>query len=412
MSYTKHNFTTGGIVQAAPFNEMEDQIASNESNIGVINTSLSSVLTQIATLIPQLVFSSASHNGAATVTAINNAITAMNASTPITTTYSITKTLSNCSISNNASTITSGSSYSATVSANNGYTLSAVTVTMGGNNITSSAYNSSTGAISIASVSGNIVITGTAEASAQTTVYTVTNTLTHCTNSNSAVSAAENAAYSGTLSADTGYTLGTATVTMGGVDITSSAYSNGAISIAAVTGNIVITASATAVQPAYTANAVYTNFTATGARFSTDNLSINFTAGDYVEAKINATACTTDATNIFTVAKSGSNDYLDYSTGEGVLIYKRLQSGVDKILFRVKDTANSVAIDKWVIPANMSDLTIKLDKNGVYLDGTKVSGISASDLAFLTGQSAIAVGARASKLSYATYSSVTIYRAS
>ena len=250
-----------------------------------------------------------------------------------------------------------------------------------------------------------------AAASAQATVYTVTNTLTHCTNSNSAASAAENAAYSGTLSADTGYTLGTATVTMGGVDITSSAYSNGAISIAAVTGNIVITASATAAQPTYAANAVYTNFTATGARFSTDNLSVNFANGDYVEAKIDATACTTDATNIFTVAKSGSNDYLDYSTGEGVLIYKRLQSGVDKILFRVKDTANSVAIDKWVIPADMSDLTIKLDKDGVYLDGTKVSGISASDLAFLTGQSAIAVGARASKLSYATYESVTVYRA-
>ena len=378
-----------------------------------MKTALSAVLTQLSQLIPKLAFTDASHNGAATVSAISAAISAMSGSgTP--TAYTVTKALSNCAISNAAVSVTQGSSYSATLTANSGYTLGTVTVTMGGTDITFSAYNSTTGAISIASVTGNIVITASAAASAQATVYTVTNTLTNCTNSNNAASAAENAAYSGTLSADTEYTLGTVTVTMGGTDITSSAYNSvtGAVSIASVTGNIVITASAAATQPTYTPQAVYTNFTATGARFSTDNLSVNFANGDYVEAKIDATACTTDATNIFSIARSGSNDYLDYSTGEGVLIYKRLQSGVDKILFRVKDTANSVGIDKWVIPADMSDLTIKLDKDGVYLDGTKVSGISASDLAFLTGQSAIAVGARASKLSYATYSSVTIYRAS
>ena len=33
MSYTKHNFATGGTIQAAPFNEMEDQIAANETAI-------------------------------------------------------------------------------------------------------------------------------------------------------------------------------------------------------------------------------------------------------------------------------------------------------------------------------------------------------------------------------------------
>ncbi|MBQ7655028.1 MAG: hypothetical protein IJS41_00820, partial [Clostridia bacterium] len=33
MSYTKHNFVTGGAILAAPFNEMEDQIAANEAAI-------------------------------------------------------------------------------------------------------------------------------------------------------------------------------------------------------------------------------------------------------------------------------------------------------------------------------------------------------------------------------------------
>ena len=33
MSYTKHNFVTGGTIQAAPFNEMDDQILANETAI-------------------------------------------------------------------------------------------------------------------------------------------------------------------------------------------------------------------------------------------------------------------------------------------------------------------------------------------------------------------------------------------
>ena len=73
----------------------------------------------------------------------------------------------------------------------------------------------------------------------------IVNTLTHVTNSNSATSIEDSTAYSAALTADTGYTLGMVTITMGGTDITSTAYSNGSISIASVTGDIVITAVAT-----------------------------------------------------------------------------------------------------------------------------------------------------------------------
>lgn len=80
------------------------------------------------------------------------------------------------------------------------------------------------------------------------TIYTVTNTLTHVTNSNNASTATSGSSYSGTLSAASGYTITTVTITMGGVNITSTAYSNGTVSIASVSGNIVITASATEQQ--------------------------------------------------------------------------------------------------------------------------------------------------------------------
>jgi hypothetical protein len=76
--------------------------------------------------------------------------------------------------------------------------------------------------------------------------YTITNSLTNATNSNSASSIAEGSPYSATITANSGYELISVTVTMGGTDITASAVSGGDIYIASVTGDVVITAIATA----------------------------------------------------------------------------------------------------------------------------------------------------------------------
>ena len=86
------------------------------------------------------------------------------------------------------------------------------------------------------------IITVNEEIHDPTAHRSITNSLTHVTNSNASVSVEEGAAYTATLSADTGYTLNSVTITMGGTDITSTAYSNGSINIASVTGDIVITA--------------------------------------------------------------------------------------------------------------------------------------------------------------------------
>lgn len=77
------------------------------------------------------------------------------------------------------------------------------------------------------------------------TMYAITNTLTHCTTNNTATSIVSGGAYAATITAAEGYTLGTVTVTMGGTDISSTAVSGGAITIPAVTGAVVITATAT-----------------------------------------------------------------------------------------------------------------------------------------------------------------------
>lgn len=82
--------------------------------------------------------------------------------------YTVTNTLTNCTSNNSATTATQGTSYTATITANSGYTLdgATVSVTMGGTNITSTAY--ADGVITIDNVTGDIVVTVEAVASGPT----------------------------------------------------------------------------------------------------------------------------------------------------------------------------------------------------------------------------------------------------
>ena len=185
-----------------------------------------------------------------TITASSNGVTSKtinvtikNIDTPPANTYTITRNLSNCACSNSANSVTQGSSYSATLSANSGYQLGKVTITMGGNDITNTAY--SNGNINISNVTGNIVITANATAVEAPSSYSITANLTHCKSSNAAKNISAGLGYVTNITADNGYTISLITVTMGGTDITSSALKSGnQIYIPHVTGNIVITASA------------------------------------------------------------------------------------------------------------------------------------------------------------------------
>ena len=82
------------------------------------------------------------------------------------------------------------------------------------------------------------------QVSEDTTYYTITNHLTNVTTSSSTAQVAQGTAYAATLTVPEGYSMGAVTVTMGGVDITADVYSDGAINIPAVTGDVVVTASA------------------------------------------------------------------------------------------------------------------------------------------------------------------------
>ena len=78
----------------------------------------------------------------------------------------VTNSLSHVSSSNAASAVAVGSAYSATLTADEDYTMSNVIVIMNGADVTSTAYTEGTGVISIASVTGNIVVSAVATANA------------------------------------------------------------------------------------------------------------------------------------------------------------------------------------------------------------------------------------------------------
>ena len=100
-----------------------------------------------------------------------------------------------------------------------------------------------------------------------TTTRTITYNLSHVSSSNTTASIEQGQSYATTLTASTNYTINSVSVTMGGVDITSTAYSSGTVSIPSVTGNIVITA--TAVLAAQSITATYTQ---SGTVYDTDSL--------------------------------------------------------------------------------------------------------------------------------------------
>ena len=209
----------------------------------------------------------------------------------------ITKNLTGCTVSNSLSKVEYGDSYTATITADDGKELTSVVIKMGGVDITATAYTAGSGAINIAKVTGAITIT--AVATMPSVTYTITLNLTNCASSNTANTIGEGASYTTTLTPTGTYKkLGDISVTMGGADISSSAVSGNNISIAKVTGNIVITCEAvitniidtigisanTRLSASSGANKAATGWATIGANMDASSL-IHLKAGDTLRIK-------------------------------------------------------------------------------------------------------------------------------
>lgn len=155
MALTKRNYVSGEtVITAENLNEIQDAILALESKDGG-GSGLTA--TQIAALDGLFTVAAYTSDPTAAYKAFRIAF-----GLPVVTMYSITTNLTNAETSNSAASIAGGASYSATITAEDGYTISAVTVKMGGTDITSTAWNADTGVITIAQVTGDVVISATA----------------------------------------------------------------------------------------------------------------------------------------------------------------------------------------------------------------------------------------------------------
>lgn len=207
----------------------------------------------------------------------------------------ITANLTGCTVSNSAAQVEYGDSYTATITPESGKEMTSLVVKMDGVDITSTTVSGAD--ISIPKVMGAVTIT--AAAAVPSVSYNVTLNLTNAASSNSATSIAEGTAYTTTLSpTGTFKKLGAITVTMGGTDISSTAVSGSTITIAKVTGNIVITCAAeitniidtigisanTRLSASSGANKAQTGYAAIGANMDAASL-IHLKAGDTLRIK-------------------------------------------------------------------------------------------------------------------------------
>ena len=175
-----------------------------------------------------------------------------------TVTYNVTNNLTQCTTNNNATTIDSDQTYTATLTANTGYHFNTenVVVTCGEFDETFTiSQDKQTVTINITDVVGDIYISATA--TNELPQYDITSTLNHATNSNSATTIEQGQNYSATLTCDAHYTFtgGTLVVSHNNQTVTPTLNADGTvatISINNVQGDIIITGNAVALQHNFT----------------------------------------------------------------------------------------------------------------------------------------------------------------
>lgn len=142
-----------------------------------------------------------------------------------TTYYTVSNNLTNAASSNSAATVAEGESYSATITANSGYTLTNITVSMGGVDVTAEAVSGNQ--INIAAVTGNLVISAsTAAQNAVTLNLTGSNFSAYSSDANGATGAELSNGQSLNVATylyiklvpNTGYVMSSATCTGGTVN--------------------------------------------------------------------------------------------------------------------------------------------------------------------------------------------------
>lgn len=191
------------------------------------------------------------------------------------TTYSITKSLSSVSLDNSATSASQYTSFSANVTPSSGNVIQSVSIKMGGVDVTHLYWSGK-----------------------QTLLWrNITTNLTGVVIDNTAASVINGQSFAARLTAEANYALdenSTINITMGGVDV-STYYSGGVIAIPSVTGDVVITVSATgaAEAPATSSNVLTEDWSYEGQSFGAIGYNENKRLSTSNGALKDATGCIT-----------------------------------------------------------------------------------------------------------------------
>lgn len=233
-----------------------------------------------------------------------------------------------------------------------------------------SAVSEGMATITATTTDGGYIATCSVEVQEEVIVYTITNNLTNCNNSNTSTTINENSSYSGTITIADSYLLSSATVTMGGVDITSTAYNNGLISIPSVTGDIVITVVAEAVGNIFegltinknkyikTSDGTLQNST---SEFATDMADVSRYAGEYIMVHYNG------ASNDSGQPAQGSYRTVFYDSNETFLSY----FNHTKVNYSILIPSNAAYMRIGGHYAGLTSVSVNLAEDGI---GTLVNG--------------------------------------
>lgn len=274
--------------------------------------------------------------------------------TTYTATYTLTNVVTTPSVP--STTIVEGDSYSLVLTPAEYYIFendaSDVTATMENGTLTKS-YDSVTGAVTVStsSITGNIAISATATANSYSVSYIFTDVNTDDGLQPSRV--IKNNAFSIILTPETGCDFSTASCTMGGVDQTITDITTGdnagkkSISIASVTGDIVITASATHVD--IISNAYFSH----GKKYSA--------VGYINNTRLTSSGGSSSSTGITTIGNTSlnNNGYIHFNSNDELHLYN--------ILVPSSSVSNNYIALYYYDGSNMS-CNIAVSKSGTYPD--------------------------------------------
>ena len=213
------------------------------------------------------------------------------------------------------------------------------------------------------------------------TYYTVLATTTNCTVESSATSIIEGGVYTALITPDDGYTIETVTVAMGGKDVTSTAYSNGSISISKVTGDIVVVATAmeTPNDLVYSANWTFgkRQYSATGIQ---DNDA--WTSSDWIDVTpgqvLTVTLLKTNEIDSTTYNWNGENlnfgaYFRDYS-GAGVT------ATIPSTYMNLREDDDYPSSQEIIVPDGAVELCCCVSSMRSYFAGVSTAGVSCENL--------------------------------